>query len=357
MLCPPLWGRDHNIQHLWERAAGDQAAILGGQKKHFLVDYLAPVRSDEAILPAADTLKELVAEGTTPVFFVNVSETMADPDITRLLDLCQRAYYIAPNDILFIIVMDMRWNEDEFFDLAAQFRSLCQNVIRPTVYRERETMHLLHYWLARWDYQLPRQTLQAMASMAGGILLLAKAAVRVAVKERLHTLDDILQTVPTHPDFTVQIRFFLSRLTPHQRQILTTIAKGKTPRDQLEVRHLEAMGFLAANSNGWEVTSRFLRDYLTDPTRSPRKLRAAVQRSKQLSEREKRMAITLLDDRGKSVSRDAFAKILWGKEYLEKFSDWALDQAVSRLRRKLDRDPLLKTIRITTQKKHGFTLS
>lgn len=116
------------------------------------------------------------------------------------------------------------------------------------------------------------------------------------------------------------------------------------------------MGFLTATSEGWEVTSRFVGDYLTHPVRSPRQLRVAIQQSKQLSEREKRIAIAVLDTGGKSVSRETLAHILWGEEYLDKFSDWALDQSVSRLRRKLANDPILKTIRIATHKKHGFAL-
>jgi len=37
----------------------------------------------------------------------------------------------------------------------------------------------------------------------------------------------------------------------------------------------------------------------------------------------------------KPISRDDLAKILWGKSWQEKYSDWAMDKAISRLRKKM----------------------
>jgi len=56
----------------------------------------------------------------------------------------------------------------------------------------------------------------------------------------------------------------------------------------------------------------------------------------------------LWQDKGRVVTRDEVAKILWGKEWEEKYSDWAIDQVISRARKKLGdrvKVSLIKTLR------------
>ena len=53
------------------------------------------------------------------------------------------------------------------------------------------------------------------------------------------------------------------------------------------------------------------------------------------------------------VSRDDIAQILWGKQWLEKYSDWAIDKAISRLRNKLSPSSPFQLI---TVKNAGYKL-
>lgn len=52
------------------------------------------------------------------------------------------------------------------------------------------------------------------------------------------------------------------------------------------------------------------------------------------------------------VSRDDIAKILWGKSWNTKYSDWAIDKAISRLRKKI----VGNEIKILTLKNFGYQL-
>ncbi|MBI3956156.1 helix-turn-helix domain-containing protein [Candidatus Gottesmanbacteria bacterium] len=376
ILCPPLWGRDHNIRILWERAAADRRRILKrqanrytfshhdvfGDDEHaltgqFLAGLDLPVTGNANFSTLASGIHGCLKDGVHPVFFLNISESLTDEALCRVLNLAQRTYYLAPNHIHFIIVMDMKWNEDDFFMLVAPFRSLFQNIIRPTVYTDEETLHLISYWLNRWQYRLSRQAKDWLARSAGGILLLGKAATRLAVKEKLKREEEIRAIVPTHPDFTVQMRLFLARLTNEQHTILARIANNERLHDDGELRHLEAMGFLRQTSSGWEIGSSFIARYLTTPARSTRRLKAAVLASKSFSEREKLVVTTLVALHGTPLNRDRLAQIIWGEEeYLDKFSDWALDQAMSRIRRKLHTIPKLQALELVSVKKHGFQI-
>lgn len=59
-----------------------------------------------------------------------------------------------------------------------------------------------------------------------------------------------------------------------------------------------------------------------------------------------------LEKENQHISRDEIAQILWGKLWQEKYSDWALDKSVSRLRNNL----ISKTHRLITIKSMGYSL-
>ncbi|HUW22356.1 MAG TPA: winged helix-turn-helix domain-containing protein [Candidatus Bathyarchaeia archaeon] len=50
---------------------------------------------------------------------------------------------------------------------------------------------------------------------------------------------------------------------------------------------------------------------------------------------EYEVLIFLLKERNKLCSRDEISKVLWGKDSYEKYSDWAIDQLMSKLRKKI----------------------
>lgn len=57
--------------------------------------------------------------------------------------------------------------------------------------------------------------------------------------------------------------------------------------------------------------------------------------AKTLTVSEKRVFVLLDKQPGKIYTREEIAEAVWGKNWLERFSDWALDQIMSQLRRKL----------------------
>ena len=67
------------------------------------------------------------------------------------------------------------------------------------------------------------------------------------------------------------------------------------------------------------------------------------------SKRELSVLQLLIDQRGVVVSRDKLADAIWGKDATFRYSDWAIDQTISRIRKKLgdnSRSPkFIKTIR------------
>ncbi len=73
-----------------------------------------------------------------------------------------------------------------------------------------------------------------------------------------------------------------------------------------------------------------------------------------LSYQEYQLLKLLWDNKGQTVDRDRVAKMLWADEVEEKYSDWAIDQLVSKLRRKIG--DIGENKKIVTAKGVGFYL-
>lgn len=71
-----------------------------------------------------------------------------------------------------------------------------------------------------------------------------------------------------------------------------------------------------------------------------------------LSYAEKKVFTILKQKQGEIVSRDEVAQVLWGQEWSEKYSDWAIDQTIYRIRKNLELSPY----KLITRKGEGFAV-
>lgn len=377
LVYPPLYGRDHNTNYMWERVT-DREEVLGIHSERFSFAHIQlayPEEKADRIWIAqlehalaiskgrlatfdefAGKLKSLVREGREPVFFVNIPETLSNDQFVRFLELAQKTYYVAPSRIHFLLVFDMKWNEADFFTLISPFRSLFQNVTFLPEYGDQDVEHLLKYFCRKWNYPLSLKILKFMVEQAGGILLLVKAALRIAVKNKLRTHAEVERRIPTHPDFLLQLKFFLGILTPLQQRLFSQLARGEEITDERELSHLAQMGLVRPSTTGFRIRSSAVEKYLAGKRQSNEQLQSVISESEMLSKREKQLLIELLKASGGIITRDQAADVLWREKKYDKFSDWALDQTVSRLRKKIARNTDLTHLQLVSHKKKGLSL-
>jgi len=71
---------------------------------------------------------------------------------------------------------------------------------------------------------------------------------------------------------------------------------------------------------------------------------------------ESKMLIHFIKNENKTISRDEVAQILWGKNYIESYSDWSIDKLISVLRKKMNQVGFSSKSLITL-KKRGFSFT
>ena len=76
--------------------------------------------------------------------------------------------------------------------------------------------------------------------------------------------------------------------------------------------------------------------------------------SKEFTAKEAKFLKILLQNRKKILARSLIAQTIWGENWEEKYSDWALDRLAYRLRKKLQKLGLAGSLQ--TVKRKGFCL-
>lgn len=376
LALPPLYGKDHAIRYMWERTT-DRLHVLGSHEPRFQfgqvpLAFISPKNPSEWIIqllqsigvslpsPTLENLKSTLIsriqnEEKHLVFFINVPETYPRKDLEQFLDFAQQVYYFSPDTIHFIIALDQQWDEEEFISILAPYRSLCQHLIQPGLYSDTEVRHFIHYWSQKWHYPIPRDIEERIVHESGGILLFAKAAIRLLTQINASAPSQLTRIFQSHPEYILQLRLFTARLTETQRIILTNLNTKSAQGHEKELEHMRAMSLIELTAHGYRIRSRSLERHLHANTINTSALFLMITEQIQLSAREQTLFKALLMDHGQILSRNHLAMLL--SQSSDTCTDWSIDQAVSRLRKKLLRTNFASFAKIETKKGKGFLIT
>lgn len=371
LALPPLFGKDHAVRFMWERRA-DRSRSMGSRENAYIFGHVplafgSPTDPTPWIiqflqaltisLPAPTTenfhaaiLTRIREEDRDLVFFVNIPETLPQDQLTAFLHFVQTLYYLLPERIHFILVIDQHWDERKFITLLSPFRSLAQHVVTPPLFTDRDVRHFVRYWASKWNVPVSADTEDTITQEAGGILLLAKAAVRLLAQNAPRALP--LSHLFRHPEYTMQVQLFAARLTPRQLEILKSPPAADSEVTQQEAEHLRNMHVLELTPHGYHIRSRSLRRFLSPKDTTPTALFVKLNDQAKFSRTEQAVLKLFLTSNGRIVTREQLATVLHGGT--GEPTDWAIDQAVSRLRKKLMRTEFSAYGNITTKKGKGF---
>lgn len=128
------------------------------------------------------------------------------------------------------------------------------------------------------------------------------------------------------------------RFSERERHILKSISTtGKVPPYTFELKYMKDHNLITKDN---KVIGEWVKHVVGDSAeveilqKENELIWDGVNIETLFTDTEREIFIRLLKD--VEISRDTVANILWGKKAIEKYSDWAIDQLFSRLRKKLD---------------------
>lgn len=356
--------------------------ILGPYYRKYLMKYIPVDRNDmnqcikEALIEAClerkiyeksvlvshsslEILNKIASKGYEVGFFISHITSLIKKDNFQPFYDLELLVSVSKN-LSVIVFSEHDITHQKYEELVDKACFLYDHIIKYPMYEEKDARQFISYYSHQWNYHLSEKVTREIIRMCGGYLWLIHQAHRNLRDNSSLTVKEALENNMTLRKLET---IWTVKFTNKERDILRKVHFGNiTQEDTLshEYEFLLSMKLIKEINNKTllsiplfslvierenRLSKLILKDNLI--------LIGEKDITYELSRKERSFMKLLLSSKKKIISRDVVAQAIWGKEWEEKYSDWAIDRLAFRLRLKLAKigidEKLLKTV-----KKKGF---
>ncbi|MFO0703523.1 MAG: helix-turn-helix domain-containing protein [Patescibacteria group bacterium] len=226
-----------------------------------------------------------------------------------------------------------------FDQLTQNNKLLCRSLIEYKPFDISDTIALLEVFEKRFDTKISKEMKSEIYKLSGGLSGLIKS-LYLYVIESNHE-NGLLVKI----DKILEIPSILQRLDLISKDIGYLRCENMVNKN-LNIHDMKILSqFGVVNAEG-HIFSPLLTEYIKNKLITQPNLPTAT---------EKKLLEYLQANTNTIVSRDQIAQLMWGEDVQDKYSDWAIDQMMHRLRKRFSTYNNHSST-LTTVKKQGFIL-
>lgn len=260
--------------------------------------------------------------------------------------------------------------QEEFKKFKRFLDFACHKEIISDPYSDKDTMEIIKKLTKRYNIKISDKQKTEIVRFSGGIYGLIKILLRLYEDE-----DNEVSTEKhiENDQITTKLARIFESFNEKEQKYLTKQATGKKI-SRPNTKYLTKSGILQGNTVRSLLFDEFIktRSNTKSPTttRQSQKENAEIQKliidfssgeikkgekrlPKLLSETEINIVKSMLNNEASITTREDIARIIWKEDAIEKYSDWAIDKTISRIRKKLG-DTKHPYTHIITIKGKGF---
>ena len=261
---------------------------------------------------------------------------------------CFQALFFFEKDIL----------HSQYFDVLSSRTIFFQNLLYYPLYSEKDVTQFILYLSSKWDKKIPKKLIQEIIKNCGGHFWLVKEAVRYFRQTGK------VKNIFDHEAMNFRLEGIYNSLLESEKSVLKKIIFGQRSFNDLEKHSLSHLKKISLVDKKNQLTIRLLERYVKDlrETRANMVLKNGnvllnnVPVEGLFSRKERRILKRFIENQDKLITRDELAKWIWSTNTQEKYSDWAIDQLITRLRKRLGQLSIPKEA-IKTIRGRGYLLS
>lgn len=306
----------------------------------------------------SQSLAYLKKQQLTLVIFVANAEKLLEkplqPALAHLISLIEQDSVVRS-----LFFLEVNIISQENLPLVSAKTGILQNIIYSPLYEPKDVNQFINYLGVKWQLKIPPKLKEAIIKRCGGHFLLVKQAVRHFRDQPQTNLKEIFFSEA----MTLRLELISAAFSFKEKTILIKIANGSQgfnkKEDKTTLNYLTKIGIINLRH---QITVPLFAEYL----KGQEKTSHLVLQDNQLlinkvpvedlfSRQEKRVLKKMLNQSGKIINRDALASVIWPSKTDQHYSDWAIDQLVKRLRKKLANLNLNPKI-IKTVRSQGYLL-
>ena len=233
---------------------------------------------------------------------------------------------------------------------------LIQSIVNVPLPGKKDCDRYIDYYLDNWKMTLSNKNRVALYDICGHDTWLIKEALRAKATGK--SVSDILFDANLFLKAQIEWRLFGQK---EKETIALSLKTLNIPKS------LDSVAATLEDVNFWDrkrktplifqqviIQSESAGELSWDPGKNTMYL-GPIDLTTKFSGLEIKLLAKLFTNLGRVVKREEIAKVIWGVGGEEKYSDWAIDKVVSRVRGKLSN--YTNTYQITTKKKSGFMLT
>lgn len=304
-------------------------------------------------------LLNLIAERGYEVglFISHITPILTSKKYQSLIDL--ELLVQTSKNLSVIVFSELDVTNENYKILADKCSFLYDHVIFYPLYSEPDTLQFIKFYSDLWDFSLQEKAAKEIYQLCGGYFWLIHQAIRnlrdypkLSVNEAYN--DNLMLN---------KLEIIWAKFTNEEKNILRKIyfkSLQITDSTSHEYEYLKRIRVIKEINSKAELGIPILLKVIEKEL----KLESIHIRDKgiwigknniteSLSPKEQMIMFLLLNSKNKIVPRNAIAQTIWGENWEEKYSDWAIDVLAHRIRKKLKLIGIDKTL-LRTVKKKGF---
>jgi len=314
-----------------------------------------PIKSDSDL---ANIVKIMLRSGKDPYLFLFNAESLASCHLKKVIKAIHDEILTTPK---FGATLFYEGNiyDSPMKEILKNNNRFLRNVFILSSYQPKVCRWYIQSLTKEWKMSISKDISDLCIKQSGGILWILRELIRLLKMNSHINLHDLINA----PSIILRLETLISMFSHKERETLIQIKQNGQSNNIAELTYLLRIGIIQQNGSTYEVTSHLLANALESIPQlhsiildNKNQIHANGAALSPLCSRQEEAVLKLLINNKKSVvTRDTVAQALWGENNEEKYSDWAIDRVLFRVRKILITQSIPPTI-IRTIKKRGYIL-
>ncbi len=308
-------------------------------------------------LKTSDLISHITNKGYEVGFFISHIAPFLKKDHQPLIDLEQLIRTCKNFSVIVFSEHDI--THERFNFLVDKCSFLYDHLIKYPMYSDKDARQFISHYSQSWNFSLPETIIKEIIGSCGGYLWLIHQAHRNLRDDPELTVEEAL----INEQMRLKLDSVWIKFTETEKEIIRKVYfENIQENDTLthEYDYLRSINVIK-EENGLTRLGIPLLSQVIEKEMRLNKFQLRDERiyigekeiTRLLTPKERNFMNLMLSSKKKIVARDLVAQAIWGKNWEEKYSDWAIDRLAHRIRKKIKTlgidDKLLKTV-----KKKGF---
>lgn len=248
-------------------------------------------------------------------------------------------YILQPNrNTSFFFFFERNLTHPIYSELTRQCPALIQNVITQPLYSREAIDHFIQHMGQLYGATFTKSNRERVWEQCGGYIWLTTEAIRNLHKKGALTFD--------HPEMKMRLKAIWDGFSDEEQGVLRTIVRRQAVEDERRhcLEYFQRTKLVSEMDGKLRIVVPILARYIQENDAGELVLRldktgeifsGATRVTAIFTKKQQDLIRYLLAHKKEVIARETAARLLWGEAYEETYSDWALDQALRRLREKL----------------------